>query len=56
MGFADSTDLRAVMEAARSSVFDQTIAQRRAESEQRWQEVHIDYSRYEQPAYERKGR
>lgn len=56
MGFADSKQLGALMEAAHLSVFGQTIAQRRAESEQRWQDVAIDYSRYEQPAYERKGR
>ncbi len=56
MGFADSKQLGALMEAAHLSVFGQTIAQRRAESELRWQDVAIDYSRYEQPTYERKSR
>lgn len=56
MGFADSAELGVLMEAAHFSVFGQTIAQRRTESEQRWQEEAIDYSRYDQPAYERKGK
>lgn len=56
MGFASSKELAALMEQAHFSVFGQTIEQRREESEQRWQEMAIDYSRYDQPAYERKKR
>lgn len=56
MGFADTRQLGELMEATHFSVFGQTIAQRRRQSEQRWQEDAIDYSRYEQPAYERKVR
>jgi hypothetical protein len=54
MGFASSQQVVALMESLHCSVFDKTIAERSAENSAQWQDEAIDYSKYEQPTYERR--
>lgn len=56
MSFATSQDLAELMEKLHFSVFGKTIAERRTEITSRWPEEAVDYSQYDQPAYERKSR
>lgn len=55
MGFATSQHLAGLMDRVHFSVFGKTIAERREGSASLWPEPAIDYNRYDQPAYERKG-
>lgn len=54
MKLASNAELAKLMEAVHLSVFGKTIQQRKTEQAGKWQDEMIDYSQYEQPAYERK--
>ena len=55
LGIASNEEMSELMDACHSDIFGKTIEQRKAELSARWQEESIDYSHYDQPAYERKG-
>lgn len=55
MGLATSQQLSILMEQAHFAVFGKTIAERRESSATLWPDTTIDYNKYDQPAYERKG-
>ena len=56
MGYASSKDLANLMESVHYSVFGKSIRDHQTESSTKWQDSVIDYSQYDQPTYERKGR
>jgi hypothetical protein len=55
MGFASNQELSVLMDNIHKSVFGKSIQERKSESHSKWQESNIDYTPYDQPAYERKG-
>ena len=54
MGVVTNAELAKVMNDIHVSIFGKSIAQRKAEKNTGWQEEVIDYSAYDQPAFERK--
>ena len=54
MGVVTNAELAKVMNDIHVSIFGQSIEQRKAEKKTGWQVEVIDYSAYEQPAFERK--
>lgn len=54
MGFSSSKEFSELMDDVHQSVFGKSIKERKVECLSKWQEKTIDYSKYEQPAYERK--
>ena len=56
MGLVSNAELAKIMEDIHVQIFGKTIQQRKTEVASRWQEEIIDYGRYEQPAFERKGK
>ena len=54
MCVVSSDDMAQLMHSCHFSVFGKTIEQRKSELSTKWQDEAIDYSHYEQPAYERK--
>ena len=55
LGIASNEEMSELMDACHLDVFGKTIEQRKVELSARWQEESIDYSHYDQPAFERKG-
>jgi hypothetical protein len=56
MGLASNAELSAIMNEAHYAVFGVSIEERKKEGASLWQQDAIDYSRFEQPAYERRNR
>ena len=54
MGVVTNAELAKVMNDSHLSIFGKSVLQRKAEKKTSWQEEVIDYSAYEQPAFERK--
>lgn len=54
MGVVTNTELAKVMNDIHVNIFGKSIQQRKAEKNPGWQEEVIDYSAYDQPAFERK--
>jgi hypothetical protein len=54
LGLTDNAALEALMEQCHQSVFNKSIAERRAENPLNASYERIDYSPYEQPAYTRR--
>ncbi|WP_430459706.1 hypothetical protein ACQUQU_10860 [Thalassolituus sp. LLYu03] len=55
MGLVSQQELAAQMEAIHQQIFGKSIAERKAESAGQWEAPETDYSRYETPAFERRG-
>ena len=54
MRITTNAEVSEIMESIHFSVFGQSIAGRKTEQMIIWPETVVDYSQYEQPAYERK--
>ena len=53
MELTSNQELSELMERIHQQVFGLSIAERRQQQQSRWPEEEIDFSRYEQPAYQR---
>ena len=56
MELATHAELRDALERTHLAVFGKSIGEHQAESASEWQESDIDYTKYDQPTHERKGR
>ena len=56
MGLATNAELAELMEKVHFSIFEKSIADRRQEKSSSWQELAIDYEKYDQPTHQRKKR
>lgn len=55
MRFATNAELAGLMERVHLGVFGKSIEERRMENVALWQDLMLNYDRYDQPTYERKN-
>jgi hypothetical protein len=55
MGLATRAELSKLMEEIHFSIFGKTIEERSNDSRSLWQELDINYEKYDQPTYERRN-
>lgn len=53
LGLATSDELKSLMDRVHLDIFGKTIEERQSEQTTSWVPENLDYSQYEQPAYER---